>query len=246
MKYSFPNNKKDAKAPLEATNAIGSNGLVAGHAYALIEVARFHDKSSEEVHEVVQIRNPWGRTEWNGQWSDKDAIWETIRPDEKAKYHKNAADGAFWMSFTDVLTEFEKLNICYVPDETKNNYHRVIGDFADGENAPKSVNVINKYNLLNPEMTHQVDIIVKEKAQDVFIQLLLDCTGKPLYSSFPYIFPKKCSVRKPHIISMNLFSGLPEKDVEYTQSDLQTKGQWTAPVLPMQTQKTLTLYKHNG
>merc|ERR1719370_1098245 len=78
-------------------------------------------------------------------------------------------------------------------------------------------------------MTHQVDIIVKEKAQDVFIQLLLDCT-----------------VRKPHIISMNLFSGLPEKDVEYTQSDLQTKGQWTAPVLPMQTQKTLTLYKHNG
>merc|ERR1711990_1240384 len=156
---------QDAKAPHGATETIGSNGLVAGHAYALIEVARLHDKSSEEVQEVVQIRNPWGDTEWNGQWSDKDAIWETIRPDEKAKYHKNAADGAFWMSFTDVLTEFEKLNICYVPDETKNNYHRVIGDFDGGENAPKSVNLINKYNLLNPEMTHQVDIIVKEKAQ---------------------------------------------------------------------------------
>jgi len=27
-------------------------------------------------------------------------------------------------------------------------------------------------------MTHQVHIIVNEKAQDVFIQLLLDCTGK--------------------------------------------------------------------
>ena len=114
MKYSFFNNKKDAKAPLGATNAIGSNGLVAGHAYALIEVARLHDKSSGEVHEVVQIRNPWGHTEWNGQWSDKDAIWDTIRPDEKVKYHKNAADGAFWMSFTDFLTEFEKLDICFI------------------------------------------------------------------------------------------------------------------------------------
>ena len=81
------------------------------------------------------------------------------------------------MSFTDFLTEFEKLDICYVPDETKTNYHRVIGDFAGGENAPKSVNELSS-NFLNPAMTHQVDIIVKEKAQDVFIQLLLDCTGE--------------------------------------------------------------------
>ena len=81
------------------------------------------------------------------------------------------------MSFTDFLTEFEKLDICYVPDESKTNYHRVIGDFAGGENAPKSVNELSS-NFLNPAMTHQVDIIVKEKAQDVFIQLLLDCTGE--------------------------------------------------------------------
>ena len=93
------------------------------------------------------------------------------------------------MSFTDFLTEFEKLDICYVPDETKTNYHRVIGDFAGGENAPKSVNELSS-NFLNPAMTHQVDIIVKEKTQDVFIQLLLDCTGKRLYSVAPYTFYK--------------------------------------------------------
>ena len=81
------------------------------------------------------------------------------------------------MSFTDFLTEFEKLDICHVPDETKSNYHRVIGVFAGGENAPKSVNELS-WNFLNPVMTHQVHIIVNEKAQDVFIQLLLDCTGK--------------------------------------------------------------------
>ena len=46
-----------------------------------------------------------------------DSIWETIRSDEKEKYYKNASDGAFWMSFDDFLTEFEKLDICLLPDE---------------------------------------------------------------------------------------------------------------------------------
>ena len=41
----------------------------------------------------------------------------TQGPDEKEKYYKNASDGAFWMSFNDFLTEFEKLDICLLPDE---------------------------------------------------------------------------------------------------------------------------------
>ena len=39
-------------------------------------------------------------------------------------------------------------------------------------------------------MTHQVDIIVKDKAQDVFIQLLLDCTGKILFFHMGYYTTK--------------------------------------------------------
>ena len=57
---------------------------------------------------------------------------------------------------------------------------------------------------------------------------------------------KICLVRKPHFVSINLFSGLPEKDIEYTQNELLGKGQWTAPVLPMQAGYTLGPYKHNG
>ena len=53
-------------------------------------------------------------------------------------------------------------------------------------------------------------------------------------------------VRKPHFVSINLFSGLPEKATEYTQNELLGKGQWTAPVLPMQAGYTLGPYKHNG
>ena len=53
-------------------------------------------------------------------------------------------------------------------------------------------------------------------------------------------------VRKPHFVSINLFSGLPEKATEYTQNELLGKGQWNAPVLPMQAGYTLGPYKHNG
>ena len=62
----------------------------------------------------------------------------------------------------------------------------------------------------------------------------------------PMHFKKQYSVRKPHFVSINLFSGLPEKDIEYTQNELLGKGQWTAPVLPMQAGYTLGPYKHNG
>ena len=52
--------------------------------------------------------------------------------------------------------------------------------------------------------------------------------------------------RKPHFVSINLFSDLPEKETEYTQNELLGKRRWTAPVLPMQAGFTVGPYNHNG
>ena len=84
------------------THAISAiDGLVAGHAYSMLECREVH--VGDTVHEIIRIRNPWAKTEWTGSWNDEDPIWDKIRPEEKARYHSNEADGAFWMAFDDFL-----------------------------------------------------------------------------------------------------------------------------------------------
>jgi len=45
-------------------------GLVADHAYSIIDVTRTHGFS------LIKLRNPWGNTEWQGNWSDKSPLWD--------------------------------------------------------------------------------------------------------------------------------------------------------------------------
>ena len=71
-----------------------SNGLQSSHAYSLIGV---HTIDGDRV---VELRNPWGKTEWKGAWGDKSSNWTTAL---KKKYHPKGAkdDGRFFMSFND-------------------------------------------------------------------------------------------------------------------------------------------------
>jgi calpain-15 len=53
-------------------------GLVAGHAYSLLRTARTPDGQC-----LVQLRNPWGAFEWQGDWSDSSPLWtEELKVDE--------------------------------------------------------------------------------------------------------------------------------------------------------------------
>lgn len=44
-------------------------GLVNMHAYSLIAAAEV------DGHKIVQLRNPWGKFEWKGDWSDHSSLW---------------------------------------------------------------------------------------------------------------------------------------------------------------------------
>lgn len=81
-------------------------GLVCGHAYSILKV------KDVEGMKFVQMRNPWGSFEWKGAWSDNSMLWETY-PKVKSKLkHVASDDGLFWMSWSDFIKYFGRLDVC--------------------------------------------------------------------------------------------------------------------------------------
>ena len=50
---------------------------------------------------LVKIRNPWGKKEWNGRWSDGSPEWDMVQDSEKQRLkYEIKNDGGFWMKFS--------------------------------------------------------------------------------------------------------------------------------------------------
>ena len=56
---------KSSESLQEAT----AKGLYKGHFYSLLQVAE-EGLEDQSVARFVMLRNPWGRKEWSGDWSD--------------------------------------------------------------------------------------------------------------------------------------------------------------------------------
>jgi calpain-15 len=88
--------------------------LVGGHSYGLIAVHVVKDKKGSNVN-IIQLRNPWGSFEWNGDWGDKSDCWTD---EAKAEVNfRDADDGTFWMSFDDFKKYFSRIQICKFQNE---------------------------------------------------------------------------------------------------------------------------------
>ena len=84
-----------------------ASGLVPGHAYSIIQA-----KEGLGV-KLLNIRNPWGRYEWDGDYSDNSDKWTDEMIDEfKPVFDVN--DGSFWMCLEDFIMRFSSVNICQV------------------------------------------------------------------------------------------------------------------------------------
>ncbi|KAG9018188.1 hypothetical protein FRB90_011937 [Tulasnella sp. 427] len=51
-----------------------NEGLMHGHAYSIIKAITFPGENGSE-RKFLRIRNPWGRKEWSGRWSDGSKEW---------------------------------------------------------------------------------------------------------------------------------------------------------------------------
>jgi len=74
-------------------------GIQEKHAYSIMEAREI------DGQRLLKLRNPWGRTEWTGRWSDGSEEWT---PDWMHKLnHKFGDDGVFWISYKDLLRNYQ-------------------------------------------------------------------------------------------------------------------------------------------
>uniref|UniRef100_A0A8C5FS33 Calpain-2 catalytic subunit n=1 Tax=Gadus morhua TaxID=8049 RepID=A0A8C5FS33_GADMO len=93
------------------SEAVTSQKLVKGHAYSLTGAEQVEYRG--DMEKLVRIRNPWGQVEWTGNWSDNSMQWRQINDDDRERLMSHRAeDGEFWMSFTDFLRHYSRLEIC--------------------------------------------------------------------------------------------------------------------------------------
>ncbi|TWW59194.1 Calpain-2 catalytic subunit [Takifugu flavidus] len=95
------------------SEAVTRQKLVKGHAYSLTGAVEVNYRGRQE--KLVRMRNPWGQVEWTGAWSDGSSEWNYMQGDCP---HANAEDGEFWMSFSDFLRHYSRIEVCTLTPDT--------------------------------------------------------------------------------------------------------------------------------
>ncbi|NXJ04986.1 CAN14 protein, partial [Odontophorus gujanensis] len=138
------------------TTKILKNGLVAGHAYTVTGIRRVTCQYGPE--NLVRLRNPWGKIEWKGDWSDSSYKWELLSPKEKILLRKKKEDGEFWMSLQDFKIHFVDFVICKLTpdlvsqeDGKKWMYSLKTGRWVKGSTAGGSLGFSKGMFWMNPQ-----------------------------------------------------------------------------------------------
>ena len=107
-----------------AVNAGGLNGeelqeatgLVAGHEYSILDAVELGDSLLPGFGERVrlgQLRNPWGKYEDKGAWSDDSAEWKAHpHVARKLGHVHDKNDGIFWMPLEAFMGQFHEIGVC--------------------------------------------------------------------------------------------------------------------------------------
>ncbi|XP_059138840.1 calpain-9-like [Physella acuta] len=89
------------------------NGLLKGHAYSVTGLRNL--VYFGKVIHLIRLRNPWGKGEWNGNWSDSFCA-DRLTEQQKLQLEFHLLDdGEFWMEFHEFVKNFDQINICHLP-----------------------------------------------------------------------------------------------------------------------------------
>jgi len=128
----------EAGFPQGCATSVSADGIVGNHAYSLLEVREIAARPAEQTKlqfggsssgggssegrvdpedagglqllRFCRIRNPWGKTEWKGAWSDSSSLWSARLKKELGRTELN--DGTFWMLYSDFICRFTQVDVC--------------------------------------------------------------------------------------------------------------------------------------
>jgi len=95
----------------EGTESDRGDGILAGHAYGILSMKIVEAKG--ETFKMIQCRNPWGMSEWRGDWSDNDLMWTDYPEVKDALNAKFENDGTFWIEWKDFKEQYNQVFLCY-------------------------------------------------------------------------------------------------------------------------------------
>uniref|UniRef100_A0A4W6CL22 Calpain 6 n=1 Tax=Lates calcarifer TaxID=8187 RepID=A0A4W6CL22_LATCA len=108
-----------------------ANGLVKGHAYSVTAVKKVRlghgllAYFKNETIPLIRMRNPWGKIEWKGAWSDSSEEWSQVGDMERGNLGITVEDdGEFWMSFTDWCKYFTDADVCRLINTSLISIHK--------------------------------------------------------------------------------------------------------------------------
>eukprot|EP01114_Cavostelium_apophysatum_P007275 TRINITY_DN1929_c0_g1_i1.p1 TRINITY_DN1929_c0_g1~~TRINITY_DN1929_c0_g1_i1.p1 ORF type:complete len:718 (-),score=206.71 TRINITY_DN1929_c0_g1_i1:60-2213(-) len=148
----------NSDGPTETDNGMG---ILGNHAYGILDVKQ---PNSTKVN-LMSIRNPWGRLEWNGRYADNASDWTPSLMKELNVTFSD--DGAFWMCLEDFVKQYNQMIVLrLLTDDIGKQWQKKTfqGEFR-GKSAGGSTNHPTWRN--NP----QYGLIVKEPNTRVFIAL---------------------------------------------------------------------------
>ncbi len=119
-----------------------------------------------QVVKLLQLKNPWGRTEWTGDWSDNDTARWTRRLKERLwKTEDGGDDGIFWMSFDDFVTRFTSVYVCRIFIDQRWTSYDLHGKWSSSDGTAAGCSNHKRFHC-NPQLE-----LVLDQSTDLLVQL---------------------------------------------------------------------------
>jgi len=96
-------------------------GLAPNSSYIITNI--YEIKDDNETERLLKLNNPWGDTEFSGDWGETSKIWTEELKEKLFFSEKN--DGDFFISFNDFINNFNSIGILKLHEEYLSNSIRI-------------------------------------------------------------------------------------------------------------------------